>query len=232
MKAVVLAAGIGSRLGELTKNTPKCLLPVQNRPVLDYWFEALQAAGVTDVFINLHHLPDQVKDYLHSQQWGIKTVPFHEPELLGSAGTLQQARDFVGDDDEFFIIYADNFARLDLRRLLIFHRSRARSILTLVAYPTKYPERCGILELDEAGRVLSFEEKPAQPKTNLANSGIHVASTKLFSRLPEHIPADIGFHVLPRLVGEMYGYVTDETIIDIGTPESYQLAQTLNLNRN
>lgn len=231
MKAVVLAAGIGSRLGELTKQTPKCLLPVQGRPLLDYWFEALQKAGVTEIFINLHHLKEEVERFLSRQSRAIKTTRFYESELLGSAGTLKQARRFIGSDEEFFIIYADNFALLDLNRLLAFHRGIKKSILTLVAYPTAYPERCGILELNEEGRVLSFEEKPSRPKSNLANSGIHVASRRLFDALPDQVPADIGFHVLPELVGEMYGYVTDEIIIDIGTIESYQYAQSLNLNR-
>ena len=101
-----------------------------------------------------------------------------------------------------------------------------------MAYPTQFPKQCGILELDEEGRVISFEEKPEQPKTNFANSGIHVASAGLFKLLPDHLPADIGYHVLPKLIGRMYGYVTDETILDIGTPESYKLAQTMNLNRD
>jgi mannose-1-phosphate guanylyltransferase len=232
MKAVVLAAGIGSRLGALTKDTPKCLLPIQGRPLLDYWFESLKLAGVTDVFINVHHLKEQVEKYIASQRHITQVTPFFEPELLGSAGTLKQAREFVGDDKDFFIIYADNFAKLDLLRLLAFHRARNQSILTLVAYPTANPHQCGILELDDDGRVLSFEEKPKNPKTNFANSGIHVASSRIFDKLPVHTPSDIGFHLLPRLIGEMYGYVTSESIIDIGTPESYRAAQTMNLNFN
>jgi mannose-1-phosphate guanylyltransferase len=230
MKAVVLAAGIGSRLGELTKNTPKCLLPVQGRPLLDYWFESLKLAGVTDVFINVHYLSDQVEKYIASQHHINRVTAFFEPALLGSAGTLREAREFVGGVEDFFIIYADNFALLDLSRLLAFHRACPHSILTLVAYPTENPCQCGIMELDNDGRVLSFEEKPKFPKTNLANSGIHVASSRLFDKLPAYTPADIGFHVLPNLVGEMYGYSTSESIIDIGTPESYRIAQTMKLS--
>jgi mannose-1-phosphate guanylyltransferase len=191
MKAVVLAAGVGSRLGPLMKYTPKCLLPVQGRPLLDYWFESLKLAGVTDVFINVHHLKEQVEEYIASQHHITQVIPFFEPELLGSAGTLRASREFVGHDDDFFIIYADNFTLLDLSRLLAFHRARKQSILTLVAYPTEHPKQCGILELDDNGYVLSFEEKPENPKTNLANSGIHVASSRIFDKLPAHTPADI-----------------------------------------
>jgi mannose-1-phosphate guanylyltransferase len=229
LKAVVLAAGVGSRLGELTARTPKCLLPVARRPLLDYWFESLRAAGVTELFINLHHLPEQVEAYLREQQWGVKAKPFFEPELLGSAGTLRAAREFIGSDEEFLIIYADNFARVDLSRLLEFHRNRGNPCLTLVAYPTDRPSECGILDLAPDGRVVSFEEKPAVPRSKLANSGIHVAGLELFDYLPATTPADIGFHVLPKLVGKMYGYATNETIIDIGTPEKYEAAQRLAL---
>ena len=232
MKAVVLAAGVGSRLGPLTEHTPKCLLPVQGRPLLDYWFESLKLAGVTDVFINVHHLKERVEDYVASQQHVPSVTTFFEPTLLGSAGTLLKAREFVGGDEDFFIIYADNFARIDLTRLYAFHRAHSRSLLTLVAYATDRPQQCGILELDHDGRVLSFEEKPPVPKSNIANSGIHVASAKIFDRLLSIIPADIGFDVLPTLIGEIYGYVTSEIIIDIGTPETYRAVQSMSLKFN
>ncbi len=226
MKAFLLAAGIGSRLGALTQATPKCLLPIGGRPLLDYWLEAFQRAGVTDVLINLHHHADQVRQFLRTRSVP-RTETIYEPELLGSAGTIARAWDFVKDEEYFFIAYADNFARADLRRLLGFHLDKGNPVLTLVAYPTAEPQRCGIIELDEQQRVVSFEEKPAHPKSNFANSGIHVASRELKPYLPESVPADLGFHVLPRLVGKMYGYVTEEYIQDIGSPEAYARVQEL-----
>ncbi len=232
MKAIVLAAGVGSRLGALTQKTPKCLLPVGDRPLLDYWFDALELAGVTDVLINLHHHSAQVRDYLAARTSATRVETLFEPELLGSAGTIRRAWDFVTDEPEFFIVYADNFSRVDLTRLLAFHRSKHGPVLTLVAYPTGEPQRCGILELDGDGRVTSFEEKPAHPKSNLANSGIHLAGPGLHDYLPETLPADLGFHVLPKLVGKMFGYVTDEYIQDIGTLETYERVQRLFMGRS
>jgi mannose-1-phosphate guanylyltransferase len=227
VKAILLAAGIGSRLGELTRKTPKCLLPVGGRPLLDYWFDALAKAGVDEALINLHHHPDQVRGYLMARPANIRVQTLYEAELLGSAGTIRRAWDFVAREENFFIVYADNFSRVDLSRLLRFHLGRNNPPLTLVAYPTDEPQRCGIIELDDEGRVVSFEEKPAQPKSNFANSGIHVAGPGLYDYLPESVPADLGFHVLPKLVGKMYGYVTDEYIQDIGTPETYDRVQKL-----
>jgi mannose-1-phosphate guanylyltransferase len=227
MRAVLLAAGVGSRLGALTRETPKCLLPVGGRPLLDYWFEALARAGVDQALINLHHHADAVRAYLAAQRWPIRVETLYEPELLGSAGTLRRAWPFVEGEREFFIVYADNFARVDLARLHEFHCARGGPVLTLVAYPTDEPQRCGIVELDGDGRVLSFEEKPPQPRSHFANSGIHVAGRELLAALPETVPADLGFHVLPRLVGRMYGYVTTELIQDIGTPATYNRVRAL-----
>ncbi len=225
MKAFLLAAGVGSRLGQLTAETPKCLLPIAGRPLIDYWIESFESAGVTDVMINLHHHADKVSDYLLSRPTNIRFVTFLEPILLGSAGTLREAWSFVEHEKEYLIVYADNFARIDLSRVIRFHRANGCPIITLVAYPTSTPERCGILELDSQGKVVSFEEKPKRPKSNLANAGIHVAGPELRNYLPARSPADLGFDVLPGLVGKMYGYVTEEYILDIGTPENYHRAQ-------
>jgi len=227
VKAFLLAAGLGTRLGELTRSTPKCLLPLAGRPLLDYWFDSLEQAGVTDVLLNVHHLADQVRDYVLRKKTSLMVRIFFESELLGSAGTIRQAWDFVEGEKSFFIVYADNFARVDLRRLYAFHERHAYPLLTLVGYSTDEPQRCGILELDSDDKVISFEEKPSQPKSNIANAGLHVAGAGLYDYLPGKYPADLGFHVLPRLTGQMCGYVTDEYIQDIGTPETYERARRM-----
>ena len=225
MKAILLAAGLGTRLGELTRHVPKCLLPICGQPLLTYWFRALERAGVEDVLINLHYHADAVRNYLSGLETPIRVTTFYEPELLGSAGTLREAWDFVADETDFYVIYADNLARVDLGRLWSFHEAAGRPVLSLLAYPTDQPERCGILEFAADGRVITFKEKPPQPRSKFANAGIHVASAALREFLPEKTPADLGFDVLPRLIGRMYGYVTDEYIQYIGTPETYAAAE-------
>jgi mannose-1-phosphate guanylyltransferase len=221
VKALVLAAGIGSRLGKITQRTPKCMLPVAGRPLLDYWMEALAKVGVTQAYVNTHHLAEQVRPYLESNPHGIEIIEGFEPELLGSAGTLAKARNFLSSDERFLIIYADNYGEVDLSRMIAFHDERRLPPLVALAYHTPYPNRCGIFELDADGCVVGFEEKPQRPKGDVANTGIHVATRELFDFVPNHLPADIGSHVLPKLVGRMYAYITDEYIRDIGTPESY-----------
>lgn len=224
MKAFLLAAGLGTRLGVLTRDTPKCLLPIAGKPLLQHWFDTLACAGVTDVLLNLHHHADKVRNYVAHSGTTLNVELFYESQLLGSAGTIRDAWEFVGDSESFFIVYADNFAKVDIRRLAQFHQAQGQPILTVLAYPTDEPQRCGILELDDTQRVVSFEEKPLKPRSNFANAGIHIAGCRLREFLPDRTPADLGFHVLPRLVGRMYGYITDEYIQDIGTPEAYAKA--------
>ncbi|MCC6476096.1 nucleotidyltransferase family protein [bacterium] len=232
MKALVLAAGVGSRLGEITQRTPKCMLPVAGRPLLDYWMESLTRVGVKQTYVNTHYLAERVRPYLQSKPHGVEILEGFEPELLGSAGTLARAREFLSSDDCFLIIYADNYGEIDLARLIAFHEMKKSPPLVLLAYHTPEPNRCGILELDHDGRVVGFEEKPQTPKSDIANSGIHVATRDLFDLVPQHVPADIGFHVLPKLIGKMFAYVTDEFIQDIGTPESYASVRARRENMN
>lgn len=225
MKAIVLAAGVGSRLGNLTADRPKCLIPILGKPLLDYWFDAFVAAGIDEILINLHHHADQVRDHLAASAYPLTFHTLYEPTLLGSAGTIRTAWEFVEHEESFFIIYADNFAQVDLKALFNFHVAKRQPPLSLLTYVTDEPRRCGILELDAQQRVISFEEKPDHPKSNIANAGLHVASRQLIRYLPDASPADLGFHVLPQLVGHMFAYITDEYIQDIGTPEQYAKVQ-------
>jgi mannose-1-phosphate guanylyltransferase len=126
MKAFLLAAGLGTRLRPITDSTPKCLLPVGGRPMLDIWLDALAKAGVSDVLLNAHHLADQVEEHVAARV-GAPTVHLVvEPELLGSAGTLRANRDFVIGEDMFLAINADNLTDFDLGVLIDAHRPAAR----------------------------------------------------------------------------------------------------------
>src|SRR5690349_17666261 len=107
MKAFLLAAGLGTRLRPITDTLPKCLVPVNGRPLLSYWMDLLEEYGVTDVLINLHYLPDPVRRFADEYTGGVKIHLMMEEELLGSAGTLHANRDFVEGEEQFFILYAD-----------------------------------------------------------------------------------------------------------------------------
>ena len=116
MKAFLLAAGKGTRLRPFTNKHPKCLVQVNSKPLLEIWFEALVQSGITQVMINKHHHSDQVEDYIKQNKFsGLEIFQFYEHELLGSAGTVAANSDFIGRDEDFLVIYADNLTDLDLK---------------------------------------------------------------------------------------------------------------------
>src|SRR5580765_3989507 len=205
MKAFILAAGQGTRLRPLTNSVPKCLLPIQGIPLLEIWLNHCKAAGITDVLINAHAHPKAVREFAAAHEDGINISIAEEPQLLGSAGTLAENRDFVAGEKTFLILYGDVLTNIDLRRMLEFHEQK-KLPTTICIYQVPDPTRCGIVSVDENAVVQSFVEKPAQPAGNWAFSGIMAASADILGLLPEHRPADIGFDLLPKLVGRMAAY--------------------------
>ena len=226
MKAFLLAAGLGTRLRPLTDTVPKCLVPINGRPLLSYWMTLLERHGFDDVVINVHHLPDAVRAFADGVRHP-RLILFNEPQLLGSAGTVRANRDWVADGEPFLIAYADDLTNADLGALMAVH-ARRRPLLTMGLFRTPEPTRCGIAELDgndEDAAIVTFEEKPAAPKSNLANAGIYVTDARIIDRIPEGT-ADFGHDVLPGLVGEMRGHLLHGQLIDVGTWASYERAQT------
>ena len=225
MKAFLLTAGLGTRLRPLTEHTPKCLLPIAGRPLIDYWLDLFERYGIDDVLINLHHLPGRVKDHLKTTRFRGTISTFYEPELLGSAGTVFANKHFIADENCFLIFYGDNLTNIKIDRWIKFHQVNDGD-LTLMLYRTDKPHLKGIVEVESDGKILSFEEKPSHPKSNLASAGMYVASPHIFEVFPPvKKPLDMAFDVLPRLIGRMYGMLSDDIIVDIGTPKDYEFAQ-------
>ncbi|MBE9521292.1 MAG: nucleotidyltransferase family protein [Proteobacteria bacterium] len=232
VKAFLLVAGRGERLKPLTETVPKCLLPINGKPLLEIWLEHLQRSGIHDVLINTHWLHEKIEEFVAN--WSVfhkkmRIILFHEPVLLGSAGTLLANRQWAGEGP-FFIIYGDNLTNFDLQRMLAFHYESGLP-LTLRVYKGADPQRAGIVSVNEAGVITTFEEKPVKPKSDLGAGGIYVADGRFFDFFPKphHSPEagllDLSYHVLPRMVGAMQAYESGEFSMDIGTPKSYEAAQ-------
>ncbi|MFH0907536.1 MAG: nucleotidyltransferase family protein [bacterium] len=225
MKAILLAAGAGTRLRPLTDHTPKCLVPIDGVPLLGIWFKLLRYHGVDDVLINTHHLADQVREFVNRREdRGLKVTLFHEPKLLGSGGTIRANKDFVKREERFLILYADNLTDVDLGEFLRLHVAR-KSFFTMGLFTTPEPRECGIAALDADDRIVEFVEKPEEPKSNLANSGLYVATPGLFELMPDREFIDFGFDVLPLIAGEMFGYRIRQYFCDLGTPERLERAR-------
>ena len=225
MKAFLLSAGLGTRLRPLTYTIPKCLVPIGGKPLLEYWLILFQKYGIDEVLINLHYLPEKVRDFLATSRYPIKIRTAYEPQLLGSAGTVYKNWSWVKDEEFFLIIYADNLSTVNLENIILFHR-KFNPVLTMGLFRTNRPEQCGIATLDKNHTIIEFQEKPKNPETNLANAGIYVAGAELYDYLPAKLPADFGFDVFPNLIGKMKGFVVEEYILDIGDMQNYQKAQS------
>lgn len=224
MKAFLLAAGVGSRLRPLTDTVPKCMVPIGGKPLLDIWLDAFDAAGVGEVLINLHHLPDVVREHLdkRSAPPAVKTV--FEPTLLGSAGTLAANREWVESEEFFLACNADNLTDFDLRELIEAQRSHDE-IATIAVFRSPQPSSGGVVELNGDGTLVGFAEKPAQPVSDLVNAGIYAFASRMVGELDDRRPLDIGYHVLPRLVHHARAVLVNGYFRDIGTPDAYRLAE-------
>jgi D,D-heptose 1,7-bisphosphate phosphatase len=225
-KALILAGGLGTRLRPLTDAIPKCLVPIRGRALVDYWVECLAEAGIREARINTHAHAGRVREYIESVNAGgrLRLSESYEPELLGSAGTVAANADLADDAEEVVIIYADNLSDIDLRPLLAFHR-RHDDPMTMVLFRPPNPRACGIAELDEQSRIVSFVEKPERPASDLANAGLYVLNASAYREIAAMRSFDLGFDVLPRFVGRMRGWVWGGYYRDIGTHEALEQAQ-------
>lgn len=229
LKAVVLAAGEGTRLRPLTLEQPKPMLPIGGRPLLAHILEWLHRYGVEEVAINLHHLPHVVMEaFGDGRALGLRLRYSVEERLLGTAGALSRFLDFF-DARPFYVVYGDLLTAVDLGDLFRFHREKG-GVATVALYRVPNPAECGLVDVDEAGRIRRFVEKPPPEEvfTDLANAGIYVLEPRVLAYIPEGQFCDFGRDVFPRLLaaGErLFGYPVRQYLLDIGTLEKYHQAQ-------
>jgi mannose-1-phosphate guanylyltransferase len=224
MKAFLLAAGVGSRLRPITDTIPKCMIPIGSQPLLDIWLDAFDRAGVDEVLVNLHHLPDVVCNHLGARGGTPAVRTFFEPKLLGSAGTLAANRAWIDGEEMFLACYADNLTDFDLRSLVQAHRKHD-AIATLTVFQSERPSAGGVVELDAAGTVIGFAEKPSRPVSDLVNAGMYAFHPAVLDEIEGSPPFDIGYDLLPRLVGRARAMTVGSYFRDVGTVEAYERAQ-------
>lgn len=225
MKAFLLAAGLGTRLRPLTNYIPKCLVPIDDKPLLGHWMDLMEKHGITEVLINVHHFGDKVKAFIKKQKsHAIHFEMYEEIELLGSGGTLRENKDFVKGEEDFFILYADNLTNINLTAFKTYHQLKKQPF-TMALNRVEQPHRCGIAALNEQGMITSFVEKPLNPLSNLANAGIYMAKPDILDMIPIKKNTDIGYDLLPRLIGKMAGWEMTDYLMDVGTIENLNRAE-------
>ncbi|HET6386125.1 MAG TPA: NDP-sugar synthase [Armatimonadota bacterium] len=225
MKAMILAAGVGSQLDPLTRSVPKPMAPIVNRPVMEHVINLLKRHGFTDVVANVHYLAEQVTEYFgDGSKWGINLQFSHESTLLGMAGGVKKVEDFF--DDTFLVIGGDDLADIDLTKLVRQHKERkaeASMALALVKDPSEY----GIVLTSERGRITRYAEKPKAGSifSDAANTGIYLFEPSILDLIPRGIPYDFGDDLFPILVEQrmpFYGILTSGYWRDVGNLASYR----------
>lgn len=228
MRALVLAAGKGERLRALSREIPKPMADIDGRPVLEHVVEHLRRSGIRDIIVNLHHLPDAIRDHFgDGGRWGVSIEYSFEPELLGTAGAAKKLQDKLSET--FLVYYGDNLCDCDLRRLERFHRRRGGAVTMVVA--ESYDDVAGgVVEFGDDGLLTGFSEKPAVTAggPRWENGGIYVIEPAVLPFIPEGRPSDFAMDVFPALLeaGErMYCYRSEGPIRGIDTPERFRLVE-------
>ena len=235
MKALILAAGLGTRLRPITDTIPKPLVPIDGKPLLAYHFDSLRKYGVNEVLINTHHLADQINQFVaeYCKQFSeFKVKISFEPKLLGSAGTLRANMDFFKGEENFLVVYGDNLTNINYEKFIDFHLKKG-GLITIACYQEPYPESKGIIVFDEDKLITQFIEKPKpeQVISHYANAGIYVCNRRVFDYLKIFkVPIiDFGRDLFPLLLAneKMYAYEMEEFLLDIGTLATYSAANKI-----
>lgn len=208
MKAMVLCAGYGTRLGELTRDWPKPMLPIDphGRPLLAFLLGHLRAQGFDDVAINLHFRPEILRDWFgDGSRWNLRLIWSPEEQLLGTAGGVKKLEPHFRDGDDFLVQYGDILTDQDLGALFEHHR-RASALATLLVHPRARSNSIITLAPDGSGRITGFLERPTEADRQgidspWVNSGICVCSPAILDHIPAGRPADFPRDVFRPLVG-------------------------------
>jgi NDP-sugar pyrophosphorylase family protein len=229
MNAMILAAGLGTRLGELGSATPKVLIDVGGRTLLDQHLEFLGEAGVRHVVINVHHRAAQVEAVVRAYDGPLEVECVHEAQLLGTAGGVRNVLAKL-QPGPFLVLYGDIVVRDSINDMVNIHR-QAGAAVTLAVHQADSATGKGVVDVDAAGRVTRFAEKEQRPDgPSLINSGIYLVETSAVQDIEPGAFSDFGQDVFPRLLAEgaaLQAFRLQFPVVDIGTPAGLSLAREL-----
>ena len=230
LSALLLAAGYGTRLRPITLNKPKCLINVNDKPILEDWLIKLEAINTKKILVNTHYLHQKVDNFLKTQDFrSFELINIYEEKLLGTAGTLlKNYKSFL--ETTIIMIHADNFTTLNLKDLIMAHHNRPKGcLLTMLVFNCSNPSSCGIVKLNKQKIVEGFFEKHPNPPGDLANGAVYVFEDELLNWMIKFCPEaeDFSTQVIPKLIGKIFTYHTKMPYIDIGTPSALSAARRI-----
>jgi len=222
LKAVILAAGEGKRLGAITQTIPKPMIKIAGKPIIEHNILMCKNYNIDEIFINLHHLPLSIKNYFgDGSRWGVKISYKYEPKLLGTAGAVKNfSKELL--DMPFFVIYGDNYCDFDLQIITEFHEQNL-SDFTMALFQLDEVSNSGVVELTSDGKINRFIEKPINSDINSrwVNAGIYLMNPKILNEIKMGY-VDFGYDVIPFLIERgynIYGYKMKKRVIAIDTPK-------------
>lgn len=228
MRAMLLSAGLGTRLRPLTYKVAKPMIPVVNTPSISYPLNSLKKTGVREVAINLYHQASQVKEYLgKGEKFNMELLYSEEKHLLGTAGGLKKMEAYF--KDTFLVLSADGITSFDLSKAVQFHRQK-KALATVILKGVGERFKYGVVQRDEENQIIQFVEKPdwGDAFSSEVNTGIYIFEPEIFSYIPSGQFYDFGKQVFPFLVRErkkVYGYLMDDYWADIGNLQDYRRVQ-------
>ncbi|MDD2894888.1 MAG: nucleotidyltransferase family protein [Aliarcobacter sp.] len=227
MKALLLSAGLGTRLRPLTDTMPKCLVPINGKPLLQIWLENLTKCGVKEFLINTHYLREQVEEFVNNSIFKERITLIYEEELLHTGGTLLKNKNFFTENESFLLVHADNYSICDFAEFINIHKKYKDCPITMMLFKTDNPKSCGIVELNKENIAIAFHEKVEYPPSDLANGAVYICKYEIFEYLENLNKEFIDFsnEVIPNYLGKISTYLNEIYHRDIGTIESYKKAQ-------
>lgn len=227
IKAMVMAAGMGSRLEPITLKMPKPLIPVMNVPLMDIILKNLHSIGVNEVISNTYYLSEQIIDRYKNNKLGIKFNYIKEDELSGTAGGVKKCQYFFDKGEDFIVLSGDGLTNADIKKGIEIHKkSKAIATIGIKEVPHESVSHFGVVVTDKNGFVTEFQEKPPveEAKSNLINTGIYIFNYKIFDYIPENQFYDFAKNVFPKLLAEnqINTFPVNGYWNDIGTIEQYK----------
>ena len=222
MKAVILAGGLGTRLRPLTNNTPKPMLPIGEKPILEHLINWTKKNGVKSIVLCVSYLRETIEDYFEDgEKFGVKIEYAISKKQLATAGQLKTAEKFI--DDDFVCMYGDSLFNFNLKNMIKQHAiKKALITMSLNEYKTNFPY--GVIETSKNGKVKSWNEKP-EIKANI-NMGCYIMNSKVFDLIPKNKPYGMD-EVIKKAMkrkNRVNGFIIKKGFSDIGNKESYKKA--------